>query len=406
MNTRQTVDRRTFLGTALGVGAAYLGCADQSPPALAAVGYDGSGKLPGTELVEPFTAGEYLEPVFFLGEDWSMIGQKRRQGHDARLSLDLATLVEPATRLTPNEKFYIRTEIPSALNPKMPWRVKFAGFVHEEQELSIEQLLPLVEPQTPTLLECAGNAPDLGFGLLSVAKWSGIPIEKVLDLAKPTDKAKRILISGYDDPTAPSNHSMPGASWIFTIDELMKAKAYLATEMNGAPLPPDHGYPIRLIVPNWYGCCEIKWLNYITFVGDDERVTGQMIEFAGRTHQEGKPTMVRDYAPATIDLAAVPVAVEKWRVGGKLAYRVVGISWGGDKPSDKLQIRFGPSEDWQPVTAQVAKLADLPFGVWCHKWEPKARGGYSITLKVDDPAIRTRRLDMGYYERKVRILEV
>jgi DMSO/TMAO reductase YedYZ molybdopterin-dependent catalytic subunit len=201
---------------------------------------------------------------------------------------------------------------------------------------------------------------------------------------------------------------LPGASWIFTPEELSRAKAFLATRINDVPLPPDHGAPVRLIVPNWYGCCDIKWLNEIRFVDDNEQATMQMIEFAGRTHQEIDESLqksgkipAREFAPATMDLAAIPVRVEQWKLGGKLACRVIGFTWGGDRPSDKLSIRFGMQEEWQSVTSYIPKLADLPFGVWCHRWEPQLRGT-SIQLSA-----WTRHphapLDSNWYARHVRI---
>src|SRR6185436_10905211 len=134
--------------------------------------------------------------------------------------------------------------------------------------------------------------------------------------------ATRVLVSGFDDHSQPSTHSTAGASWIFTLAELAETGAFLATRMNGEPLPRDHGFPLRLVVPGWYGCTCIKWVDAISFVDDDALATSQMQEFASRTMQNGMPALARDYLPAEIDQAAMPVRVEEWNVGGRLAYRV------------------------------------------------------------------------------------
>jgi len=403
----RSIDRRDFLHTALGIGALYLsGCSGREAEPARPVAHDGTGKLPGTDLPDPVTSGDFLESLDFLGEERAPLGQKRRNGHDCRRAIDLASLIEPDTRLTPTENFYIRTDYPDLLDPHLAWTLNVHGHVREPKKIPVEELLPFVEPRGIALLECAGNSSGLAFGLLSVARWSGIPFAKILELANPTDDAKRVLISGFDERTTTSTHSTPGCSWVFTFDDLAKSGAYLATEMNGGTLPRDHGAPIRLIAPNWYGCCNVKWVNEIQFVGDDEPATAQMIEFASRTHQEGVPRMAKEFAPATMDFAAIPVRIEKWRSGGKLVYRVLGIAWGGDQPSETLAVRFASDEDWQPVSAYAPRVGDLPFGIWCHRWEPQFKGGYTITLKATNSAIRTRRLDQDFYARRVRITEV
>jgi DMSO/TMAO reductase YedYZ molybdopterin-dependent catalytic subunit len=215
--------------------------------------------------------------------------------------------------------------------------------------------------------------------------------------------ATRLLVSGFDEYSQPSSRSTPGASWIFSFDELDRTKAFLATELNGVPLPADHGAPVRLIVPGWYGCTCIKWVNELRFVGDDEPATSQMREFASRTHQSGTPELARDYKPAEIDLAAMPIRVEKWRVSGAIRYRVVGIQWGGVARTDRLEIRFGDGS-WEPVC--MANLTAAPWALWEHPWQPTATGNYAITLRTTDPSIRTRRLDTGYYLREVAIEQI
>ena len=202
------------------------------------------------------------------------------------------------------------------------------------------------------------------------------------------------------DYASSSTSSSLGADWIFTLDQLRGSKAFLALEMNGKPLTKDHGAPVRSVVPGWYGCTCIKWVNKITLVSDDAPATSQMQEFAARTHQTGVPALARDYRPATIDQAAMPIRVEKWLVGGKIKYRVVGILWGGSVPVKTLEIRFNPEEDYVRVDSfSTPRMIHGSF--WSYAWTPKTVGSYMIRLRVTDPAVQTKRLDSGYYVRSV-----
>jgi len=178
--------------------------------------------------------------------------------------------------------------------------------------------------------------------------------------------------------------------------------------MNGAPLPRHHGQPVRLIVPGWYACTCIKWVNEIRLVDESEPATGQMREFASRTHQDGTPKLARDFQPAAMDQAAMPIRVEKWRVDGGLEYRVVGILWGGSEPTEALEIRFksgifgGP---YVPVETYDHRQ-NWTWTLWSHTWKPQEGGRYRIELRVNDPQIRTRRLDRGFYARTAELTAV
>jgi hypothetical protein len=162
---------------------------------------------------------------------------------------------------------------------------------------------------------------------------------------------------------------------------------------------------VRLVVPGWYGCTCIKWVDEITFVGDDAEATSQMREYAARTMQKGVPELAKDFQPAVIEQAAMPVRIEKWSVAGKIQYRVVGIAWGGAQPVKVLQIRFNPEEDYVPVD-NFHQVKNDPWTLWTHNWSPKAPGTYAIRLSVKEQAVQARRLDSGYYVRSVEITEV
>jgi DMSO/TMAO reductase YedYZ molybdopterin-dependent catalytic subunit len=214
-----------------------------------------------------------------------------------------------------------------------------------------------------------------------------------------------VLISGFDKHSVPSDHSTAGASWIFTRDELDSAGAFLATEMNGQAIGEDHGFPIRLVVPGWYGCACIKWVDEIALVDSAAAATSQMCEFAQRTHQSGTPELARDFQPATIDLAAMAVRVEQWLFDGRMEYRVAGILWGGNRLTKALTIRFNPDPEYVPVE-RYDHQTNATWTWWSHTWRPKAPGQYRIELRVGDSGVRTRRLDAGYYTRRIILTQV
>jgi hypothetical protein len=129
-----------------------------------------------------------------------------------------------------------------------------------------------------------------------------------------------------------------------------------------------------------------------------------MREFAGRTMQEGEPERVKDYRSPVIEPAAMPVRIEKWRIDGKIKYRVRGIAWGGAGPVNGLEIRFNSEEGYVAVDDFKPTVND-PWSFWTHLWAPPP-GIYVIRLRLKDTSIRSRRLDAGHYARSVEVTEI
>jgi DMSO/TMAO reductase YedYZ molybdopterin-dependent catalytic subunit len=314
--------------------------------------------------------------------------------------------------LTAADKFFVRTAAPSNLPPTDSWSLRMGGRVASPVNVPLRELEPRVSPARRVLIECSGNADQTNYGLMSAADWEGIPLPEILNRARPSPGASRVLVSGVDDDTRTWRTSIAGASWIFTRDEL--EQAMLAVRMNGAPLPRDHGFPVRLLVPGWYGCSCIKWVDRIEFVADEAPATTQMQEFAARTHQPFDPSKLSgsrslraaDFIPAAIDTAAMPVRVEQWLAGGRIEYRITGIVWGGSTPTNALSIRFKANEPWVRVDSCAVPTSTLTWSLWSHTWRPAAPGRYQIVLRVDDPKIRTRRLDIFFYVREIQIDEI
>ncbi|MEM6790697.1 MAG: molybdopterin-dependent oxidoreductase [Myxococcota bacterium] len=414
------LNRRMFMGSA----AVLSGCVDEAdidderPPGSGGAGGSGGegGGAPVETCDDPFAGGQLLEELVFTYDGGQPIqvpfNTKLRQGWDARLYTDLAQ-IDQGQAVTPTEFYYIRTEFPDGIDTAQDptwadtWSIDVSGLA-TPRSLTVADLAPLSVDQGVHVMECSGNGGGGGFGLMSAASWAGAPFEAVMDLLDVDAAATRVRIGGFDEHSTPSigGHSTPGAAWIFTFQELVEARAFFALEMNGAPLNEDHGRPVRLYVPNWYGCTCIKWVNEIEFVDDDAPATSQMQEFASRTHQNGVPSLARDYRPASMDQAAMPVRVERWLVDGEVVHRVVGIMWGGYAlAGDRLAVSFG-DDVFEPVTVCPAQTTNRTWTLWEHVWRPTAPGRYVVRMAIDDPAVPTYRLDRDWYAREVNVTEV
>jgi DMSO/TMAO reductase YedYZ molybdopterin-dependent catalytic subunit len=381
------LNRRHFVKmTILGSGAALCGF-ERAP-----------------RVLEPDDRVEIVDQVPFLNEGAVEMDTAFGSELDGRLYTSLAGLSEGGL-ITPQERFYVRTRASRILPSAESWGIKVEGLTGAKQLIKVEELRAREKPLGLHLMECAGNTRAAHFGMISVGDWAGVAVADLLEESKPLPNATRVLVGGFDKYAGSSVTSVEGASWIFTFAQLKEAGAFLATKLNGKPLSRDHGAPVRLVVPGWYGCTCIKWVDRMTFADDTAEATSQMTEYAGRTHQNGSPQLAKDFLPARIDHAAMPIRVEKWREAGHVSYRVVGLLWGGSGTVTRLGIRFNPEEEYVPIESLPVPQT-TPWTLWRHTWRPSERGRYTIRLAILEPNAHPKRLEAGYYARSVEIEEV
>lgn len=373
----------------------------------------------GTGWVSPFNRLHFADNVFHETEKRRVSGSLlgvvpfSDEGHapiekligsemDGRLFTNLSALT-PETPLTPTERFFVRTRASKLMDTSKTWTIRIGGGLEKSSTVSVDALVRRSRRMGDCLMECSGNPRSARFGMLSTAAWDGVPLQEVLNEVPPRIPNPRILVSGFDRYAEESMTSDPGASWIFTPEQAISANAFLATKMNGKPLALDHGAPVRLVVPGWYGCACIKWVNQIDYVSDDAPASSQMLEYASRTMQAGVPSLAREYHAATMEPAAMPTRVEKWRVAGKIIYRLMGIQWGRLSSRPEIEIRFNPDQGFVPV-------ADLRAGscnyFWRYDWVPTRVGRFTIRLRLKNADMMTSRLNSGYYDRSVEITEI
>ena len=170
----------------------------------------------------------------------------------------------------PNAHFYVRNHFHAPAIDASTWTLEVSGLVERPLQLSLRELRRMPAEARVVTLECAGNGrhtlhpPVAGepwrFGAVSTAEWTGVPLVEVLDRAGLLPAAHELVFRGADHGCVEGRPGTVHFERAVGVDAACHAHAFLAYAMNGEALPLQHGYPVRLVVPGWYGVASVKWL--------------------------------------------------------------------------------------------------------------------------------------------------
>ena len=194
--------------------------------------------------------------------------------------------------ITPTKSFYVRTHFPIPAIDRNVWSLCVEGEVEKPFGVNYEELIALPSMTVPVTLECAGNNRNFlqpqvkgvqwHLGAVGTAEWTGVPLSVLLDRATLTPSGTEIVLEGADCGMLEDPKSPPGELKFARSIPLEKARrdVLLAYKMNGEDLAPEHGFPLRAIVPGWYAMASVKWLQRIIIT--DRPFTGyyQTIDYA------------------------------------------------------------------------------------------------------------------------------
>ncbi len=263
-----------------------------------------------------------------------------------------------SSEITTNEQFYVVSKnIVSDPNVDgKSWQLSVDGLVNTPYKLNYNQLTALPLKKQYESLMCISN--EVGGTYMSNALWEGIPLTDLLQRAGGVKKgATKIVLHAADDYTD-SIH----------LSKALEPTTLVAVRMNGAQLPPGHGYPARLLVPGIYGMKHVKWITRIEVVDTD---------FKGYWQQSGwsDPAPVR--MTSRIDTPHSSTSVQ----ADKPTY-VAGVAFSGNKGISAVDVSFNGGGSWQ--SAKLKKpLSDLTWVLWEIPWQPAA-GTYTIVVRATD----------------------
>jgi DMSO/TMAO reductase YedYZ molybdopterin-dependent catalytic subunit len=171
--------------------------------------------------------------------------------------------------LTPPASVYVRSNFDTPL-AHAEWTVRVSGAVHTPVTLSLADLVALPQKSVLATMECAGNwrlgmdpiptGEPWKYGAVSTTRWSGVSLAAVLAQAGVHEEALEVVAVGADAGPRDDAHGDVRFERALPLAVALHPDTLIATHMDGAPLTPDHGAPLRLMVPNWYGMANVKWL--------------------------------------------------------------------------------------------------------------------------------------------------
>ena len=311
--------------------------------------------------------------------------------------------------LTPNPLFYIRNHysIPESVSQ---WELELGGNVDNSLSLTLTDFRSFPIQTLPITLECAGNnrsdlepqVPGNPFqnGAVSTAIWAGVPLRHVLERAGISAGSIEVLFEGFDvgepapgEATQPYLRSLP-------IDVAMHPDTLLAYEMNGEPLSREHGYPVRLIVPGWYGMASVKWLRRITVLQEPFEGFFQTDRYIVEGDDGEQVPVAQMHVKSLISWPEPDTQLSMQ------SHVINGMAWSGFAHIAKVEISDDGGETWNEADL-VGPRYRYSWQQWHFTWSPESAGHYTLVARATDEdgnvqPLETRWNSLGYIINGVR----
>jgi DMSO/TMAO reductase YedYZ molybdopterin-dependent catalytic subunit len=306
--------------------------------------------------------------------------------------------------LTPPGVHYLLTHYDIPVLDPVRWRLRIDGLVDRPMTLDLDAVLSRPTITRRVTLECAGN----GRALLEprpisqpwleeavgTAEWTGVPLREVLTEAGVQAKAQNVVFTGADHGTERGIEQDYQRS--LSLDEISATNPFLAHTMNGQPLLPQHGAPLRVIVPGWYGMAQVKWLIGITVIA--ETFEGfqnlQTYRIKHVADEDGEP-VTRILPRALVRPPGFPDFQTRTRVVETGSHVLTGRAWSGIAPIERAQVSVDGGNSWDD--AKLDPAGDLyEWRRWEWTWLAAIPGRYELAVRATDAAGNTQPLEQRW----------
>ena len=277
-----------------------------------------------------------------------------------------------------------------------------SGLVRKPLRLTLAQIKARKAKTITATLECGGNGADAGFmGAIGNVRWTGTPLADLLAECGPLKRAIEVVFFGADERVEkirekdyPQNFARS-----LHINDTRREDLLLCYEMNGQPLEPEHGFPLRLVVPGWFGITWVKWLNRIELL--DRRYMGKFMaqEYVTlRGEERAGKSLWRLTSVGPLDVKSLIARAVRLKSG---AVRLTGAAWGDGTPIHSVEVKIddGP---WRPASLDRSRRDKYTWRFFNFDWENPPAGEHQVVSRAtdeegrvqpaaDDPSIKLKR---------------
>jgi DMSO/TMAO reductase YedYZ molybdopterin-dependent catalytic subunit len=303
--------------------------------------------------------------------------------------------------ITPAELFYIRSHFPTPELDPVTYQLSIGGAVRRKLRLSYADIRAMPPRTCVATLECAGNSrvflvpPAPGaqweLGAVGNAEWTGVPLSVLLESAGLAEDVCEIVLEGADRGIPKEEPKPPGPiSYARSIPRVraMEPDVLIAYQMNGQDLTPDHGYPLRAIVPGHYGMASVKWLTNIVATTQPFQGYWQTSDYAYWDDFAGAPIR-RPLAEMKLKSQIARPRVYE-RLEPDRPYTIFGAAWAGDTDVTEIWISLDGGTSWvqgdflDPISRHAWRR-------WKYDWiTPAQPGRYTLLARARGADQRTQ----------------
>ncbi len=309
--------------------------------------------------------------------------------------------------VTPNRLFFVRNHFDVPQLSKESWRLTIEGSVERPLEINWQQLESMPERSVFVTVECAGNGRSYltprphgvpwGAGAIGHAEWTGVPLHLVLKETGVEPDAIEVVFEGADRGTEADHPEEMCFARSLPLAKALDPNTLLAMRMNGELLEANHGFPVRLLVPGWYGVASIKWLTRI--VVSNEVFKGY--------YQTKKYTVKRPTPGGLATEVVGPMVVKseivrphQGEVLGIGTNRLFGVAWAGPEAIARVEVSTDDGSAWNDAEL-IGPRSEYSWTMWEYLWEVASPGDYSLLARATSASGATQPvehnpLDGGY----------
>ena len=274
------------------------------------------------------------------------------------------------------------------------YELRVGGLVDNPLRLSLDDIKSRPATTMPVTLECAGNgrsrlsprpkSQPWVIEAVGNAEWTGTSLSSILDEAGIKPSALELVFTGMDRGVQGDVDQWYERS--LTVDEASRPEVLLVYAINGLPLPPQHGFPLRVLVPGWYGMTQVKWLRSITAI--DRRFEGyqQAVKYQFRTAEDAPAEPVARMLPRALMLPpGVPDYMSRKRFVDQGRVVVEGRAWSGRAPVTAVQFSADGGSTWSTASLDEP-VSPFAWRRWTYEWDATRPGEYELCARATDAA--------------------